>query len=379
MEEAPLLDSTAMNVLVLAPYRFDTAPGQRFRIEQWMPKLQALGARFHFAPFMSEELSAILYQRGHALKKVRAMIGDLVRRVVQAVRSRRFDVVFLHREAALIGPPLIERLIAALSVPIVYEFDDAVYVPYVSPANRYMSLLKFPAQKTDRLCRLAAHVIVGNDVLRDYAIARNANVTIVPTTIDTDKYTQSCAYEPDGELVIGWSGSYSSVQYLDALKPALSRLRRTHRFSVEVIGATSFTMDDVEVRSRAWHSASEVEDLKRIHVGVMPLPDEDWARGKCALKALQYMALGIPTVVSPVGANCEVIRHDVDGLYAATTDEWVARLAALLDDAALRRRLGEAGRRRVVEKYSAAVHAPRVHAVLESVARSRARRAASVA
>lgn len=360
-----------MNVMVLAPYRFDTAPGQRFRIEQWMPKLEERGARFHFSPFMSEELSAILYQPGRTLRKVRAMIADLVRRLVDAMRARRYDVVFLHREAALIGPPLIERLIAALDVPIVYEFDDAIYVPYVSPSNRYLSLLKFPAQKTDRICRMAAHVIVGNEVLRDYAVERNRNVTIVPTTIDTDKYTPSCEYEPDGELVIGWSGSYSSVQYLDALKPVFSQLRKQHRFRVEVIGATTFTMDDVEVRSQPWVASSEVEDLRRIHIGVMPLPDEDWARGKCALKALQYMALGIPTVVSPVGANAEVIRDGVDGLYATTTDEWIARLSSLLSSTALRRRLGEAGRRRVVERYSAAEHAPRVWAVLESCARAR--------
>jgi len=358
-----------MDVLVLAPYRFDTAPGQRFRIEQWMPHLERLGVRFHFQPFMSQRLSEILYRPGHTIEKARAMLGDFGRRVVQALRCRRYDAVFLHREAALIGPPLIERTIAALKVPMVYEFDDAIYVPYVSPSNKYLSLLKFPAQKTDTLCRIASHVIVGNEVLRDYAAKRNRNVTIVPTTIDTDKYTLSYDDRPDGELVIGWSGSYSSVQYLEPLKPAFERLARTHRFRIEVIGATTFNMDGVEVRSQDWRSETEVEDLRRIHIGVMPLPDEDWARGKCALKALQYMGLGIPTVVSPVGVNCEVIRHGVDGLLASTTDEWVEQLSALLTDAALRRRLGEAGRRRVVEEYSAAVHAPRVFEVLQSCAR----------
>jgi glycosyltransferase involved in cell wall biosynthesis len=356
-----------MDVLVLAPYRFDTAPGQRFRIEQWMPRLEAGGVRFHFAPFMSERLSEILYRPGHTLAKVRAMLGDLGRRALEAIRARRYDVVFLHREAALIGPPIIERAIAALAVPIVYEFDDAIYVPYVSPSNKYLSLLKFPAHKTDTLCRIASHVIVGNEVLRDYAAPRNRNVTIVPTTIDTDKYTVSDV-EPDGELVIGWSGSYSSVQYLDMLKPAFAELARRHRFRVAVIGATTFQQEGIDVRAQAWRSATEVEDLRRMHIGVMPLPDEDWARGKCALKALQYMALGIPTIVSPVGANCDVIRDGVDGFYATSTEEWVARLEQLLVDAALRRRIGLLGRRRVEEKFSAAVHAPRVLEVLRATA-----------
>jgi glycosyltransferase involved in cell wall biosynthesis len=236
----------------------------------------------------------------------------------------------------------------------------------VSPSNKYLSLLKFPAQKTDRLCRIASHVIVGNDVLRDYASSRNSNVTIVPTTIDTDKYT--AVYDDNAPvLTIGWSGSYSSIQYLDYLKPAFSELAKKHKFRVEVIGATTFKMDGIELRSQDWRAETEVEDLRRIHIGVMPLPDENWARGKCALKALQYMALGIPTVVSPVGANRDVIRHNVDGLYATSVDEWVAALSSLLTDKALRRRLGAAGRARVVSEYSAAVHAPRVFDVMKSV------------
>ena len=360
-----------MNVLVLAPYRFDTAPGQRFRIEQWMPRLERLGVRFDFRPFMSQRLSDILYRPGHQLEKAGVMLADLGRRALQAIESRRFDAVFLHREAALIGPPLIERTIAALGVPIVYEFDDAIYVPYVSPSNKYLSMLKFPAQKTDRLCRIASQVIVGNEVLRQYAAQRNPNVTVVPTTIDTEKYQPSYDDSPDRELVIGWSGSYSSVQYLDILKPAFARLAKTHRFRIEVIGATTFKMDGVTVHSRPWRPETEVEDLRRIHIGVMPLPDEDWARGKCALKALQYMALGIPTVVSPVGANCEVIRDGVDGMYASTVDEWVERLGSLLTDAALRRRLGQAGRRRVEEEYSETVHAPRVFEILQRCVRTR--------
>jgi glycosyltransferase involved in cell wall biosynthesis len=358
-----------MNVLVLAPYRFDTAPGQRFRIEQWMPRLEACDVRFHFAPFMSERLSEILYRPGHAVAKAQAMLSDFARRVAQAVRARRYDVVFLHREATLIGPPIIERAIAALSVPIVYEFDDAIYVPYISPANKYLSLLKFPAQKTDTLCRIASHVIVGNEYLRDYAAPRNRNVTIVPTTIDTDKYTVANE-EPDGELVIGWSGSYSSVQYLELIKPAFAELARRRRFRLEIIGATTFRQEGIDLRSQPWRAETEVADLRRIHIGVMPLPDEDWARGKCALKALQYMALGIPTVVSPVGANRDVIRDGVDGFYATTTEEWVARLEQLLLDAALRRRIGLAGRRRVEAEFSAAVHAPRVLDVLRAAAAS---------
>src|SRR5262249_35123731 len=150
------------------------------------------------------------------------------------------------------------------------------------------------------------------------------------------------------------------------LQPALQTLQRRHRFRLEVIGAADYEMDGVPVRAHAWRAESEVADLAPMQIGVMPLPDEDWARGKCALKALQYMALGIPTVVSPVGVNRDVIRDGQNGLHARTTEEWVSALERLLKDAVLRRRLGEAGRQTVVDEYSAQVHAPRVLELLRT-------------
>lgn len=366
-----------MNVLVLAPYRYDTAPGQRFRIEQWMPLLEDKGVHFEFDAFMSEKLHEILYKPGNAQKKATLILSDYVRRLRRILAARRYDVVFLHREAAMIGPAWIERLLKWSGVPFIYEFDDAIYVAYVSPANKYLSYLKFP-QKTATICKLASHVIVGNEVLAEYARRRNPNVTIVPTTIDTDKYRPACRYEfGDDVPVIGWSGSYSSVQYLDAVKPAFARLAEKYKFHIEVIGA-DWKFDggpNVKVHSRPWRALTEVADLSRLHIGLMPLPDEDWARGKCALKALQYMALGIPTVVSPVGVNKDVIRDGDNGLWATTTDEWYAALSRLLDDVALRRRLGTAGIETVEREYSARVWAPRVLAILEEVAARRAKAA----
>lgn len=355
-----------MRVLVLAPYRYDTAPGQRFRIEQWMPLLEREGVQFEFDTFMSERLHQVLYKPGHVLAKAAALLGDYARRLARSIRLRGYDAVFLHREAAIIGPAWIERLLAGTGIPLVYEFDDAIYVPYVSPSNKYLSYLKFP-QKTAAICRLATHVVVGNEVLREYAARYNSNVTIIPTTIDIEKYRPACRYKFDDAPVIGWSGSYSTIQYLEVMKPAFAKLAERHPFRLEIIGATTFQFDKVPVRSQNWSAATEVEDLSRIQIGLMPLPDEDWARGKCALKALQYMALGIPTVVSPVGVNADVIRDGVNGLHARDTDEWVRALSALIEDESLRRRLGNAGRKTVEAEYSAQVNAPRLLQILRSI------------
>jgi glycosyltransferase involved in cell wall biosynthesis len=355
-----------MNVLVLAPYPRDTSPGQRYRIEQWMPWLERKGVRFEFDAFMSEALEKVLYQPGHTAEKARHMLVDYGRRLVRMVRLGAYDAIYLAREAALVGPALIERLLALKGIPMVYDFDDAIYVPYISPTNRYFSYLKMPG-KTATICRLSAHVVVGNSVLRDYAVQHNPNVSIVPTTIDTEKYNLNCQYAVDDTPVIGWTGSHSSVQYLELLRPVFAELAKRHRFRLQVIGA-SFEMSGIDVVLRKWNSSTEAEDLSNVHIGVMPLVDDVWTRGKCACKALQYMALGIPTVVSPVGTNSDVIRDGVNGQLASTNEEWVTKLSALLEREELRRRLGTAGKRTVEEAYSARVQAPRILSILEKVA-----------
>jgi glycosyltransferase involved in cell wall biosynthesis len=238
----------------------------------------------------------------------------------------------------------------------------------VSPANPLFSWLRFPG-KTAVLCRLARQVLAGNAFLASYARRFNPRVSVVPTTIDTDRYSPSLR-RPGSVPVIGWTGSYSTARYLEALRPVLQRLGRRHEFRVVVVGAPGLAADGVEVEARPWRSASEVSDLADIDIGVMPLDDTEWERGKCGLKALQYMALGIPAVASPVGVNVEIVRDGENGLLAASDEEWERALERLLADAGLRRRLGDAGRATVESGYSARVHAPRVAAVFRDALRS---------
>jgi glycosyltransferase involved in cell wall biosynthesis len=355
-----------MRILALVPSLYDTSPGQRFRLEQWAPLLKERGIEIDYRSFETERLHDILYKPGRTASKVGLILGALGARLSDARRARDYDLVYVFREAALLGPPVFERLVAWSGTPMVFDFDDAVFVPYVSPSNGYLSYLKFPG-KTRAICRMSTHVIAGNPYLADYARQVNDRVTIVPTTIDTDKYTVG-PRRTEGVPVVGWSGSYSTVQHLDTLRGALQRLAREVPFRLRVIGTPEYHLDGVEVEALPWRSETEVADLKRMDVGIMPLPDDKWSKGKCGLKALQYMALGIPTVCSPVGVNTDIVQDGENGFIAGTEDEWVEKLATLLRSVELREQLGLAGRATVESRYSARVQAPRVCHIFESVA-----------
>lgn len=356
-----------MRVLALVPSLYDTSPGQRYRLEQWEPLLKEKGVDITYEPFECEELHALLYKPGLMRRKLQLVMNGLKRRVALLKRVKDYDVVYIFREAALFGPPLFELLIHRTGVPIVFDFDDAIFVSYRSPSNGYLSYLKF-ASKTKTICRIASHVMVGNPYLADYARQVNDRVTVVPTTIDTDKYKLR-AREESVLPVIGWTGSHSTVQHLDTLRGVLRKLAAREPFRLRVIGTPVYKLDNLEVEAMPWKAKTELEDLGTIDIGIMPLPDDAWSKGKCALKALQFMALGIPTVCSPVGVNTDVIQDDQNGFIAATEDEWVEKLSRLIGSAQLRERLGRAGRVTVEHGYSARSQAPKVYDVLRSVLR----------
>lgn len=356
-----------MRVLAIVPSMFDTSPGQRFRIEQWEPELRKRGVEIICEPFESAELHECLYLRGHMVRKASLILHAFRRRFSLLPKIRQFDAVYLFREAALLGPAILERQLAKSGVPLIFDFDDAIFVPYFSPANGILSLLKL-AGKTKIICARASHVMVGNRYLAAYARQFNQNVTIIPTTIDTDKFVPTKDNrKTDGIPVLGWTGSYSTMQHLDTIKGILKSLAQQVQFRLRVITSGHYNMEGVEVEVIQWRSVSEVEDLLPIDIGLMPLPEDRWSLGKCGCKALQYMSLSIPTVCSPTGVNSEIVQDGVNGFLARTNDEWVDRLTTLLHSPDLRKKIGAAGLATVEEKYSKRAQAPRVYEVFRSV------------
>ena len=357
-----------MRVLALMPALYDTSPSQRYRLEQWEPLLRERGVEITYEPFEDEELHASLYKPGMIGKKLQLVTRGLGRRMSLVRKAKDYDLVYIMREAALLGPPLFEKLIHQRRVPIVFDFDDAVFVSYRSPSNGYLSYLKF-ASKTKTICRIASHVMAGNPYLAEYARQVNDRVTVIPTTIDTEKYRVSQPKKSSGPPVIGWTGSYSTVQHLDTLRGALKKLAEREQFQLRVIGTPSYLCPPIDVEAMPWLAETELQDLSAIDIGVMPLPDDKWSKGKCGLKALQFMALGIPTICSPVGVNTDIIQDDQNGFLAGTEDEWVDKLTRLLRSRELRQRLGQAGRATVEQKYSAITQSPRVYEIFKSVLR----------
>jgi len=355
-----------MRVLALVPALYDTSPGQRYRLEQWEPLLRERGVEITYAPFEDAELHSVVYKPGRVGEKMKLVTRSFARRLSTVSKARKYDLVYILREAALLGPAIFERLIYQQRVPFVFDFDDAVFVTYRSPSNGYLSYLKFAA-KTRTICRLASHVMVGNPYLAEYAGQVNDKVTVIPTTIDTEKYRVPPPRSSDGPVTIGWTGSYSTVQHLDTIRGALTKLAQTEKFRLRVIGTPKYEIPTVDAEAMPWRAATELEDLSAIDIGLMPLPDDDWSKGKCGLKALQFMALGIPTICSPVGVNTDIIQDNENGFLAATEAEWIDKLTRLLRSAELRRRLGDAGRATVEQKYSAVTQAPRVYEIFQSV------------
>lgn len=357
-----------MKVLAVVPNVYDKVPGQRFRIEQWDPWLTEMGVTIEYASFESLELSKVIHQRGNYFRKVWHVLGGMLRRIQLATRIGDYDLIYVFRESALIGPAWFEYWAKLRGRPMVFDFDDAVWVAVASSANGWLSLLKMPS-KTRTSCRLASQVMAGNPYLAEYAMQVNPETTVVPTTIELKKYTVEAAAN-SSVPVVGWSGSFSTVPYLEALNPVLQALARSEKFRLRVIGTNEYALPGVEVDVFPWRAVSEVEDLRPMHIGVMPLIDDEFSRGKCGLKALQYMALGIPPVVSPVGVNSEIVQDGVNGFLASTPEEWKAKLTLLLRDPDLRRRMGTAARSTVEAKYSAAIQSKRVFDIFDAATSS---------
>jgi glycosyltransferase involved in cell wall biosynthesis len=341
-----------LSVLALVPYPLDTTPSQRFRLEQWAPLLaRDHGIHVHWSPFADARLFALLARPGRVAAKAARMAWATAARTRELVRARRHDVVIVHRAACLAGPAWLERLLAASGKPLVFDFDDAIWLRHTSGANAVFDSLKFPG-KTATLCRIAALVVAGCEYLAAYARRHGQRVAVVPTSIDTRAYAPRPRAARD-RVVIGWTGSATSLTHLESFAPVLRSFLAQRPVELRVLSTREPVMPGVPVTYRRWTPENEIEEVAAFDVGIKPMPDDPWSRGKCPMKELQYLALGVPAVCSDVGTAGEAVRPGENGFLARTPDDWIAHLVRLADDAPLRARMGEAGRRTVVERYSA--------------------------
>jgi glycosyltransferase involved in cell wall biosynthesis len=338
-------------VCALVPYPLDTVPGQRFRIEQWQPYLEQEGITVDFFPFADTRLMECLHQSGHTAAKAGALLAAFLRRIIELPVVHRYDVVLIHRAMCLAGPAVLERVLRLWRQPIIFDFDDAIYMLHTTAANQRFGWLKFP-RKTEVICRQSDHVVVGNSFLADFARQHNQCVTMIPSSVDTNHFQPIEKRLTDRRVVVGWTGSSTSQTYLERFIPVLRELVARRGVEIRVHSDRRPALEEIPFAWRPWSPKTEAEEIAGFDIGIMPMPDEPWAYGKCAMKALLYMASGVPTICEAIGANRDVIRHGENGLLAATPKEWIAHLETLIDDASLRVRFGMAGRRTVEERYS---------------------------
>jgi glycosyltransferase involved in cell wall biosynthesis len=357
-----------IRVLALVAKPPGLSPGQRYRIEQWEPLLRERhGIDVEYDVFESPALTRVLYHPHHRVRKAALLLGDAWRRRRILSRARGYDAIFIYREASLLGPAIYERLLERQQVPIVYDFDDAVWMTAES-RNGIFSSLRFPSKTAD-ICRLATAVTVGNRYLADYAGEYNRNVDIVPTTIDLARYPVQPELTAGRPIVIGWTGSFSTLNHLEMARGAIERFARHHDVVVRVICSEPPRRPFANAQTDfvPWRADSEAHDVGRAHFGIMPLPNDAFARGKCGCKALQYMATGRPVVISPVGINAEIVTTGQNGILADSEDQWVAAFEQLSSSPAERARLGAAARRTVELRFSAEQAAERFAAVIHRV------------
>lgn len=354
-----------MKALFFLPHS-KLAAGARYRVHQFLPFLRAAGVTCDVREFVTPDLYRHLYQRGHVVEKGYWIARQSLSRWQDLRDARGADVIFVYRECYPFGPPFIESRLRRLGKPIIYDFDDAIFLP---EPTLLRNLLRNPG-KTARIAQLSDCVIVSNEHLRGFASAYNHQVEVIPTCVDTNVFAPPAERQARHRLRLGWIGSHSTAKYLEQLRPVLRDLATRFDFELLVIGAgRDFELPGVNVINEHWSLETEVERFQSLDIGLYPLADTIWELGKAGFKAIQYMAVGAPCVVSRVGVTRDIVTDGKNGFLASTSREWSEKLIQLLSDGTLRRRLGEAGRRTVVDRYSLAVNAPRLERVLERVAR----------
>jgi glycosyltransferase involved in cell wall biosynthesis len=353
-----------MRVLALTPNLYGVSPGQRSSIELWEKVLEPAGIFIDHSPFETERLRDVIYRRGHYGRKTAELARAYGRRLRSLKLVDDYDAVLIYREAALVGPELVERL-AARRKPLIYQLDDPLYVPYRSPWSGWLTYLKFFG-KVGRIAGMSRVVIVNSSHHREYVSGVNSNVWQIPSVVDADLYRPLPRPEGNGKVCVGWSGSATTVRNLDLIEAPLRDVARRGDVHIQLVGVEKPPFAGIELTALPWRADTEVEDLRKLDVGLAPAPVTEWNKRKFFMKIVQYMALGIPPVCSPIGSNPEVVDHGRTGFLADTREEWVGAIERLVTDPELRGEMSERAATVAHEKYTVQANAEKIVAAFRS-------------
>ena len=351
-----------MKVLLLSRYD-NLGASSRYRSYQYIEHLNTAGIAVSVLPLLSNDYLKRLYA-GSSIP-VGEVVRSYIRRCLKLVGTYPYDLTWVEYEAFPWIPYWLESLLLSGRKPYVIDYDDAVYHRY--DLHSSMLVRKVLGRKIDGVMKGAACVIAGNEYIAAHAREAGAKrVEIIPTVVDLSRYPRSDVHKHAG-FTIGWIGTPQTVRYLTGIGDALRAICRNEEATLMVIGASSPGIDGVSAVARPWSEDTEVSEISRCDVGIMPLENSPWERGKCGQKLIQYMACSLPVVASPVGINSTIVEHGVNGFLASNTDEWTNALTALRQNPQLRKTMGAAGRAKVERLYNSDVTAPRLASLLKQL------------
>ena len=348
-----------MKVLLLSRYG-PLGASSRVRFLQYLPYFQSQGMDVTVKPLLSDAYLNALYSGG---SRWRELVKGYLMRIVALFSAWRFDVVIIEKELFPFMPAFAERFLKFLGVPYVVDYDDALFHRYDCHSNRWVR--RFLGKKIDAVMRHSNCVMAGNQYLAARAHKAGAkHVEIIPTVVDADRY-QAKRKTHEAVLTVGWIGTPQTSRYLKPLLPVFESLKAELPVRFVAVGANATDFEGTPVEAWQWTEDSEVASVQQFDVGIMPLVDSPWERGKCGYKLIQYMACGVPVVASPVGVNCEIVEQGKSGYLVNSPDEWEQVLRKLLSAApSFRERMGINGQQCVVNWYSLKVQAPKFCNVL---------------
>ena len=340
------------NVLILCDHRPKRSPSQRYRFEQYLPFLEENGFKFTFSYLLNEKDDQLFYSKGNFLSKVFILIKSVFIRLIDSFQFKKYDIIFIQREASFLGTSYFEKRAFRSGSYVIFDFDDSIWLADTSPGNKKWEWIK-KSEKFYKNVSYAHCVIAGNAYLADKARTINKNTIVIPTTINSDWHTPKKEHRDKKLITIGWSGSISTIKHFELLVPVLLKIQEKYKnqVKIKVIGNKFYRHPLLHVEAVEWKENTEVNELNSLDIGLMPLPNDEWANGKCGLKGLSYMACGVPTVMSAVGVNKDIIKNGVNGFLATTDEEWITILSNLIERAELRAEVGSKGRETVVNDY----------------------------
>ena len=351
-------------ILILT--RFDTqGASSRYRFYQFIPYLKKNNFDVNISYLLSNNYLGYIYN-GKKLKKNISILISYIKRIIILFKVKNYDLIWVEKENFPWIPFCIENYFINKFPTYVIDFDDPIFHTYDQYPNKF--LRKIYKNKISKIMQSSNLVVAGNYYISNYA-KRNGvkNVKVIPTVVNHEKYLSKSDNNHHPKFTIGWIGSPSTARHIQVAKEALIKICSDSNVQFLVIGANSSDLNDIPAKIIPWLEETENSNLSKFDVGIMPLPDTPWERGKCGFKIIQYMASSIPVIASPVGINNHIVDHGINGFLAKDSSEWIKYIEILKNDSELRISMGLAGQKKVKEKYSLSNIAPKISMLLEKI------------